>query len=116
MNNFKELTVWKKSIEMVREIYSITTRFPKEEIYGIANQIRRAAVSVPSNIAEGAGRNTGKEFTHFLAIALGSCFELETQLIIAKDLEFISEADLNRLEDLLGEIQKMLRGLQKSLS
>ncbi|MGV8134388.1 MAG: four helix bundle protein [Mangrovibacterium sp.] len=116
MNNFKELTVWKRSIEMVGKIYSTTTGFPKEEIYGIVNQIRRAAVSVPSNIAEGAGRNTGKEFAHFLAIALGSCFELETQLIIAKNLGFLPEEELNRLEDSLGEIQKMLRGLQKSLS
>lgn len=115
MNNFRELSVWKKAIDMVKEVYLITSRFPKEELCGLTNQIRRAAVSVPSNIAEGAGRNSGKEFVHFLSIALGSCYELETQFVISRELGFVTEQDLSVLENVFAEIQKMIRGLQKSI-
>ncbi|MFA5010608.1 MAG: four helix bundle protein [Ignavibacteria bacterium] len=83
----KDLEVWKKSIDLVSEIYEITKSFPKEEIYGLTNQIRRSAVSIPSNIAEGAGRNHDKEFIQFLYIAMGSSSELETQIFICKNLK-----------------------------
>ena len=116
MNKFKELKVWQKAIKIVTKIYSETSSFPKEEMYGIISQIRRCAVSIPSNIAEGAGRGTKKDFSHFLNIAKGSSFELETQLIISKELNFINIETFNSLIAELDEIQKMITGLQKSLS
>jgi four helix bundle protein len=91
MNKFKELKVWQKSIQLVSKIYSITIEFSKKEIYGITSQIRRAAVSIPSNIAEGAGRGTKKEFSHFLDIAKGSSFELETHLILSSEIGFLNK-------------------------
>jgi four helix bundle protein len=114
MKDFKKLIVWQKSILLVKYIYSETKNFPKEELFGITNQIKRAAVSIPSNIAEGAGRGT-KEFNHFLNIAKGSAFELETQIIIAKELDFIQSITFETLNSQIIEIQKMLSGLQKSL-
>ena len=90
MNYFKELKVWQKAIELVTETYLKTQNFPKEEIYGLTSQIRRCAVSIPSNIAEGCGRKTNKDFSNFLGISLGSSFEFETQLIICKNLNFIN--------------------------
>ncbi|MFN8672383.1 MAG: four helix bundle protein [Candidatus Sericytochromatia bacterium] len=107
--NHKELNVWKKSIELSKDIYLITKNFPKEEIYGITSQIRRAVVSIASNIAEGSARNSNKEFTHFLYISLGSLSELETQLIISVEIGYIKEFDFDKLE----EIIKMLLGLIK---
>lgn len=105
----KELEVWKKSVDFVTEIYQITKLFPENEKYGLINQIRRASVSVPSNIAEGASRNSDKEFIHFLYIALGSTSEIETQLIISKNLEFINEID--KVQSELTEIRKLIKGL-----
>ena len=115
MNKFKELKVWQKSIQLVTTIYSQTSNFPKEEVYGITSQIRRCAVSIPSNVAEGAGRRTKKDFSHFLDIAKGSSFELETQLIISKELGFIERIKFENLNSDLEEIQKMITGLQKSI-
>jgi len=109
MKDHKELDVWKESIELVAEIYSLTGCFPKEEIYGLTNQMRRSAVSIPSNIAEGAARQTEKEFVHFLHIASGSAAELETQLLISKKLNFVQELD--SLFKRIVVIQKMLGGL-----
>ena len=88
MNYFKELKVWQKAIDLVTEIYTKSQEFPKEELYGLTSQIRRSAVSIPSNIAKGCGRKTNKDFANFLGISLGSAFELETQLIIAKKFKF----------------------------
>ncbi len=105
----KKLEVWKKSIEFVKEIYKLTEEFPSSEGYGLTNQIRRAAVSIPSNIAEGAARLSDKEFIQFLNIALGSCAEVETQLIIANDLNFIE--DVSFILTKLVEIRKMITGL-----
>jgi len=116
MNKFKELKVWQKAIQLITENYFQTSKFPKDEMYGITSQIRRCAVSIPSNIAEGAGRKTKKDFSHFLNIAKGSSFELETQLIISKELEFLKLADFEILYSELDEIQKMITGLQKSLN
>ena len=115
MNNFKELNVWQKAIELVKEVYRLTDNFPNNEQFGLTSQIKRAAVSIPSNIAEGAGRKSNKEFEHFLSISLGSCFELETQIIIGQELNFINSDNCNIVVELILEIQKMIRGLQKSL-
>ena len=108
-----DLDVWKKAIEFVAEIYKITKNFPKEEIYGLTSQIRRAAVSIPSNIAEGAARNYKKEFIQFLYIAVGSAAETETQLIIAKEIGYIENNTLLLSE--IGSIKKMILGLIKYL-
>ena len=99
IRNHKDLEVWKKSMDLVSNIYKITESFPNKELYGLTNQIRRAAVSIPSNIAEGAARNSKKEFIQFLYIALGSLSELETQIIIANRLEYLNNLD-TLLEDL----------------
>lgn len=115
MNKFKKLKVWQKAIQLVTMIYSRTSNFPKEEMYGIVSQIRRCAVSIPLNIAEGAGRGGKKEFSHFLDIARGSSFELETQLIISKELGFLNQFNFDNLCSELDEIQKMITGLQKSM-
>ena len=116
MHNFKNLTVWQKSIDLTTEIYSITKSFPPDEKYGLTSQIRRAAVSLPSNIAEGAGRKSAKEFKHFLSISTGSIFELETQIIVAHRLKLIDELIMNEITLKISEIQKMLYGLEKSIN
>ncbi|HCX99049.1 MAG TPA: four helix bundle protein [Bacteroidales bacterium] len=113
MKTHKDLDVWKKAIELVASIYKTTSSFPKEELYGLTSQIRRTAVSIPSNIAEGAARNHNKEFIQFLYIALGSGSELETQLIISKMLGFISEENAQELINELNSISRMLQGLIK---
>jgi len=115
MKTHQDLDVWKKAITLVTAIYKTTSTYPQTEIYGITSQIRRSAVSIPSNIAEGAARNSKKEFNHFLAISLGSLSELETQLIISKNLEFITQEQFEELEKSLIDIRKMLIGLKKSL-
>ncbi len=114
MKTHKDLDVWGKSIELVTHIYELTKSFPKEEIYGLTSQIRRAAVSIPANIAEGAARNSKKEFIQFLYIGLGSLAELETELIIAKNLNYLGNNDDNIFIK-LDTIGKMLTGLIKSL-
>jgi len=115
MKTHKDLDVWKKAIEFVISIYKITKSFPKEELYGLVSQIRRSAVSIPSNIAEGAARNHDKEFLQFLYFALASASELETQLIIANNLGFIDDDISKELIDELNVISKMLQGLIKSV-
>ena len=110
--NHKDLDVWKKSIELVTEIYSVTSNFPNEEKFGIVSQIRRAAVSIPSNIAEGCARYSDKEALHFLDIAAGSLAELETQLIIANNLGFIRN---NEILQKIYPIGQMLSGLKRHL-
>jgi four helix bundle protein len=115
MNYFKELKVWQKSIALVNQIYAETGSFPKEEIYGLTSQIRRSAVSIPSNIAEGCGRHTDKDFAKFLGYALGSSFELETQLIIASNQNFINDDEFKEIEIQLHHIQNMIIKLQRTL-
>jgi four helix bundle protein len=112
MNNYKELKVWQSAIKLVIGIYKITEEFPQHEIYGLTSQLRRCAVSIPSNIAEGCGRNTNKDFNHFLTIALGSTCELETQLIIANKLSYFSDKTFKESCDRIYEIQKMINGLK----
>jgi len=97
----------------VYEVYKITREFPKEEIYGLTNQIRRAAVSIPSNIAEGAARNSTKEFIQFLYISLGSISELETQFIISKNLEYIKVEFYDNINEMIIEVKKLIFGLIK---
>ena len=115
MKTHKDLDVWKKSIEMVTKIYMLTRNFPKEELYGLTNQIRRAAVSVPSNIAEGSGRNSSKELLQFLYYATGSLSELETQLIISHNLGYLSNEQKQDIDTVFGNIFRMLSGLIQSL-
>lgn len=115
MHQYKELKVWQTAVSLVTMIYKVTKDFPSEEMYGLTSQIRRSAVSIPSNIAEGAGRSGDTEFKHFLSIAMGSCFELETQLIIAQDLELLNEAKSNELQEQLNYIQNMIYKLKQSL-
>ncbi|WP_424494249.1 four helix bundle protein [Salinimicrobium sp. GXAS 041] len=116
MNYFKELKVWQKGIELVTETYLLSRDFPKEEIYGLTSQLRRAAVSIPSNIAEGCGRKTNKDFSNFLGVALGSAFEFETQIIICKNLNFLNEKDFEQFEKEVHHIQNMIIKLQSTLS
>ena len=115
MNYFKELKVWQKAIELVTNTYLKSQTFPKEEIYGLTSQLRRCAVSIPSNIAEGCGRKTPKDFSNFLGISLGSAFEFETQLIICKNIGYIEQEVFNFLEKEIQHIQNMLIKLQASL-
>ena len=112
MKTHKDLDVWKKSIDFVTKVYNITEKFPNNEKFGIISQIRRAAVSIPSNIAEGSARNSKKELIQFLYISLGSAAELEIQLIISEKLKYIENLDV--LND-LNDIQKMIMGLIKYL-
>lgn len=107
MHNLKELKIWNKAVELSVRVYEVTASFPKEEVYGLTSQIRRCAVSIPSNISEGAGRNSNKEFIHYLGIANGSCYELQTQLIISNRLNLITDEALQILLNGIAEIQKM---------
>ena len=115
MRNHKDLLVWQKSMEHVVEVYKITKTFPKEEMFGIVSQMRRAAVSIPSNIAEGYGRAYGKETYKFLSNALGSATELETQWIISKDLAFVEVSTAAEMLGKITEIIRMLTALIKTL-
>ncbi|WP_291404431.1 four helix bundle protein [Daejeonella sp.] len=116
MHNLKELKIWKKAIDLAVEVYQVTSLFPLEEKYGLTSQIRRAAVSISSNIAEGAGRNSEKEFKHFLGIANGSSYELQTQLFISNKLSLINNEDLEKLHHCIDELQKMNYGFQNMLN
>ena len=116
MHNFKELKVWRAGIEVSKSIFKVTRNFPGDERYGLISQMTRAAVSIPSNIAEGCGRKSNKELHQFLNISLGSAFELETQCIIAKEFGYIDAKQLEDITQLLTDIQKMIYGLQKSLN
>ena len=115
MKSHKDLDVWKAAIILAKSIYSLTTAFPKEEMFGMTAQMRRCSISIASNIAEGAARQGNKEFIQFLHIALGSAAELETQLIIAGEVKLGDPAMLERLDGDLTRIRQMLRGLAKSL-
>jgi len=111
MRNFRKLEIWKEGIALVKQIYKLANELPKEEKYGLRSQITRAAVSVPSNIAEGCSRNSEIEFKRFLEIAIGSLFELETQLIIITDLDLIGNYDTTLLFEVIQKEGKMINGL-----
>jgi len=113
MHNFRELKIWQKSRELVKHIYLITKSFPQKELFGLTSQIRRASTSIPSNVAEGCGRQTDKELIRFLDIANGSAFELETLLLIASDLNYINEDSVKVIILKIQEIEKMIFNLKK---
>jgi len=115
MHRFKDLEVWKKSRLFCSEIYSITSKFPETEKFGLTNQLRRAAVSIPSNIAEGSSRHSNKDFIRFLQMTLGSAYEVETQLLIAYDLKFINQKELDSLLKNLESIIKMTSKFKSTL-
>jgi four helix bundle protein len=115
MHNYRELHIWKRSIKVAVNIYEIVAAFPSSERYELTSQIKRAVVSIASNIAEGAGRNTDKEFNHFLGIAIGSSFEVYTQLVIAGELNLVKQELLSPVLSELEEIQKMIRVFKETL-
>ena len=115
VRNYSELIVWQKAMDLVDGIYAATKRFPKEELYGLTSQVRRAAVSVPSNIAEGQGRKSTNEFLHHLSIAYGSLREVETQILIGGRLHYLEQEEINRLLDLSAEVGRLINGLSRSL-
>lgn len=116
MAGYRDLKVWQSAMQLAEETYRLSQSFPKHEIYGLTGQIRRSAISVPSNIAEGHGRNSPKEFQHFLGIALGSLAELETQLLLAVRLGYMEKAESQQALQFADETGKMIKGLQKSLN
>jgi len=111
IKHFKELKVWQKGIEIVKDIYEITKLFPKEEMYGLTSQMRRSAISIPSNIAEGFKRYHTKEYKQFLYIALGSIAELETQIVIAKEVGLLEDLMMDAMNEKLDHTSKMLSSL-----
>jgi four helix bundle protein len=113
--SYRDLIAWQKSIDLVTEIYRVTQRFPREELYGLSNQLRRAAVSIPSNIAEGQARFSSKEFHHFLATARGSLVEIETQVIIAEKLKYLEPAACQSILEQTAELGRILNGLIASI-
>src|SRR3989338_10675305 len=108
MNSFRELTVWQRSVELVDEFYILTKKFPKEEMFGLTSQMRRAAASIPANIAEGYARKHRREYVQFLRIAFGSGAELESHIAVAQKLEFLGISDSKSVESLLDETMRML--------
>lgn len=113
--NYRDLLIWQKGMDLVKAVYQLTSSFPKEEIYGLTSQLRRAAVSVPSNIAEGHSRNSDKEFNRFLNISLGSLAEVDTQLEIAKQLKYEEELKIQEIQAMGLELRKMIFGLIRKL-
>ncbi|PCH53868.1 MAG: four helix bundle protein [Flavobacteriaceae bacterium] len=115
MHKIEELKIWRKSIKLTMLVYQLASALPSDEKYGLISQIKRSSVSIPSNIAEGAGRNSNKEFKHFLSIANGSAYELHTQLILTIELDLITKEIVQPVLDLIVEVQKMNYSFQKSL-
>jgi four helix bundle protein len=115
VSTYKDLLIWQKGIQIVKEVYLVTNDFPKEEMYGLQSQIRRSSISIPSNIAEGWGRNYSKSYIQFLKYSRGSLLELETQIIIAHELNYISIEKFNKIQGLITEESKMLNAFIKSI-
>jgi four helix bundle protein len=116
LKNYQDLIAWQKSMDLVEDVYRASKDFPREEIYALTSQIRRAAVSIPSNIAEGQGRRTTADFLRHLSIAYGSLCEVETQILIARSLKYIAQARLEEVMSRAGEVGRLLNGLMASLS
>ena len=116
VKSYHDLRIWQSGIKLVKSIYGLTSNFPKNEVFGLSSQMQRAAVSIPSNIAEGQVRGSDKEFIRFLQIALASSAELETQIIIAKELRYLAEEDYNITIQALNELAKQIRSLSKHIS
>lgn len=115
MKNYKELIIWQKGIQLVKSVYVLSKSFPSEEKFGMISQVTRAAVSIPANIAEGSSRNSDKDYARFLQIALGSAFEVQTYLVIAKDMGWVSNEKIEAIEILLEEEIKMLHAFIRKL-
>lgn len=115
LKNYKELIVWQKAYQLCLEIYKITKKFPKSELFGLSYDLKRTVISVPSNIAEGYGRQTTKEYIRFLYISYGSYCELETKILLTGDLDYISKEEKQRLLSLGQEVERMLKALINSL-
>ena len=115
MHRYKDLKFWQLSRSFCKDIYVVTKSFPDDEKFGLVSQLRRAVVSIPSNIAEGASRNSNKDFIRFLTISLGSCYEIETQLLLSYDLDFINSNDLEKLNQDLNSIIKLMSKFISSL-
>jgi len=113
--SYKDLLVWQRAMNLVTNVYNLIKTFPKEEIYGLSGQLRRAIVSVPSNIAEGQGRDSVKEFIHYLSISYGSLMEVETQLQIAANLGYLKQVEVDKLLEQTAEVGRLLNGLSRSL-
>ena len=111
IRNYRDLVAWQRAMDLVEKVYQGTKRFPKEELYGLTNQLRRAAVSIPSNIAEGQGRRTDKEFANFLSISRGSLQEVETQILIAERLNYIEKDIVQSVLVLTAEVGRLINGL-----
>lgn len=116
IESYRDLVVWQKAMFLVREVYAVTRSFPKEEQFGLTNQLRRAVVSIPSNIAEGNGRGTTPDYIRFLQIARGSLFETQTQIELSVDLGFLNESSVAPLRSLTNEIERMLNSIISKLS
>lgn len=108
MSHFRTLLIWQKSITLVTAIYQSTRKFPKEELFGLTSQLRRCSVSIPSNIAEGSGRESDKDYIRFLNISVGSLFELQTQLEIAKNIDYLTQEEFNKQYEDIKELERML--------
>jgi len=115
VRNYRELIAWQKAMELAEEVYRVTKGFPREEAYGLSSQLRRAAVSIPSNIAEGQGRRSTKEFIHFLGMAYGSLQEVETQIILATRIGYCQSTQEAELLERTAEVGKLINGLTKAL-
>ena len=115
IESYRDLHIWKRSVELRVALYQLTANFPREEIYGLTNQLRRASVSIASNIAEGYGRGSRGEYKQFLAMARGSNFEVQTQLVIVKELQYCSSESVDKVESLSIEVGKMLTVILKKL-
>ncbi len=115
IERYQDLKIWQRSIRLVDKVYKATTAFPNDEKFGLVSQIRRSAISIPSNIAEGFGRVGNKEFRQFLFVSLGSCAELNTQFVISSNLGYINDKELNELNDEIEQISKMTMGLIKKI-
>ena len=107
MHNYNNLQIWQQAMELVVDIYKLTNSFPAEEKYGLVSQMNRAAISIPSNIAEGAGRNSDKDFSHFISMSIGSMYELHTQLILSERLGFVNSVLIREIQDTLDNLQRM---------
>ena len=116
VRSFRDLIAWQKAMDLVTLVYQVTEPFPRAEMFGLTNQLRRAAVSVPSNIAEGQARNSTKEFVNFLSISMGSLAEIETQLLIAQRLNYVKESVVNKPLQLTSEVGRIVNGLMNSLT
>lgn len=115
MHNFKELRIWKEAMELSKIVYAEVKKFPKSDRYELGAQLNKSAISIPSNIAEGAGRKTKPDFSNFISIATGSSFELETQLLLAQDFELISQTTLQPVFEKLTSLQKMMNKFKETL-